>query len=62
MQDLDRHPAPQPHVVGQEHVRGRADPYWGEQAVAVAEDAPDVLVDPGRRHPHEATVPHPPNR
>ena len=62
VQHLDRHPAAQAHVVGDEHVPGTTAADRRQQPVAVAEDATDVVGHPRRTHVPKATVPDPAHR
>jgi hypothetical protein len=54
VEHLDRDPATQAHVLGQEHVCRPARAQGGEQPVAIAEDAPDKVAD-ARAHRHDRT-------
>jgi hypothetical protein len=56
VQDLDRHPPAQAHVVGQEHMRRRAGSNRSEEAVPASQDATEVVRYPGRSHGRKATV------
>ena len=62
VQHLDRHPAAQADVVGHEHMPGTTAADRGQQPVAVAEDATDVVGHPRRTHVPKATVPDPAHR
>ena len=57
VQHLDRHPAPQAHVVSHEDMAGTAASDGGEQPVPVTEDATDVVGHTRRTHGFKATVP-----
>jgi len=62
VQHLDRHPAAEAHVVGQEHVPGTTTADRRQQPVAVTEDATDVVGHSRRNHDSKATVPDLANR
>ena len=54
MQHLDRHPAPQAHVIGQVHLRRRPRAEWREESVSPAQHTTDLLGHAG--HGHDARI------